>query len=243
MDIEIFKELGFTEREIKVYLALLELGSSTAGPIAVKSKLPHTKVYDTLGKLIEKGLVSYIIVSKTKHFEASDPKELMNILEERKKRLSETLKELELKKKHAKEKQIAIVHEGYKSFKALFNRISDELKKGDSYYAFAFKEDYRDESAPLFLRNFHQRLADKKVIDRVIANIEVKKEVKKAFEGNKNIKLKFTKRSTPMGIAILKNKVIQLTWGERPTAIEVTSSQIHKQYKDFFEELWKISKS
>ena len=46
-----------------------------------------------------------------------------------------------------------------------------------------------------------------------------------------------------MGIVIIKNKVIQLTWGERPTAIEVTSSQIHNQYKNFFEELWEDSKT
>ena len=63
MDITILRELGFTEREVKVYISLLELGTSTAGPIAVKSRLPQTKVYETLGKLIDKGLVSYIVVS------------------------------------------------------------------------------------------------------------------------------------------------------------------------------------
>lgn len=238
MDISLLKELGFTEREIKVYLALLELGSSKAGPIAVKSGLPHTKVYDTLDKLIKKGLVSYVVVSKTRYFEATDPKELVHVLDERKRRLSELLRELEAKQVYAKEKQVAIIHEGYNAFKALFNRIADELHARDAYYAFAFKEEYRDAAAPLLLRNFHQKLAEKKVVDKAIANIAVKNDVKKAFSGNTNIQLRFLKRTTPLGVIIVNNKVIQLLWGDRPTAIEVSSKQLYEQYKKFFEELW-----
>ena len=242
MDITVFKELGFTEREIRVYLALLELGTSTAGPIVVKSRLPHNKVYETLGKLIDKGLISYVVVSKTKHYEARDPKEILNIIDERKRRFNDILEELETKRKHAKERQVAMIHEGFQAIKALFNQMYNELEKGDFYYAFALKEDYKDASAPLFLRNFHRKLAEKRVIDRVIANINVKKEIEEVYKENSNISIKFIKRSTPLGVIILKNRVIQLTWGERPTAIEIQSSQIYQQYKDFFEDLWKEAK-
>ena len=242
MDTEIFKELGFTDREIKVYIALLELGSSTVGPISDKSGLQHTKVYETLQKLIEKGLVHYVIVSKTKHFEAADPKEILSMLEERKRKFASILDELELKQKFAKEKQVAIVHDGFKAVKALFNRIADELQKGDYYYAFALKEAYRDTSAPLLLRTFHQKLAEKRIIDKALVSIEVKKEVKSAYKENTNIQLRFVKRSTPIGCIIIKDKVIQLVWGERPTAIEITSLQIFQQYKKFFEELWEEAK-
>lgn len=242
MDTEIFKELGFTEREIKVYIALLELGSCTVGPISDKSGLQHTKVYETLQKLIEKGLVHYIVVSKTKHFEAANPKEILSLLEERKRKFSSILGELELKQKFAKEKQVAVVHDGFKAIKALFNRIADDLQKGDFYYAFALKEAYRDTSAPFLLQAFHQKLAEKKITDRAIVNTEVKKEVKSAYKDNSNIKLRFIGRSTPVGCIIIKDKVIQLIWGERPTAVETTSSRIYLQYRSFFEELWEEAK-
>ena len=42
MDTKILEDLGFTNAEIKVYLALLELGSATAGPIIEKSGLLET---------------------------------------------------------------------------------------------------------------------------------------------------------------------------------------------------------
>lgn len=241
MDIELFKELGFTDREIKVYLAMLELGSSTVGPISAKSGLQHTKVYETLEKLIAKGLVSYTVVSKTKYYEADDPKEILNLIEERKRRFISILEELQQKRKYAEEKQIVVVHEGYKAFKAMFNRILDELKPGDSYYAFNFKEEYIDTSAPIFLRNFHQKLALKRIDDRAVGNFAVKEYIQKTFAGLR-IKQRFVKRSTPTGVVIIKNKVIQLTWGERPTAIEITSPQIYEKYKKFFEELWKEGK-
>ena len=61
MNTKILEEVGLTGNEIKVYLALLELGSVTAGDILKKIELHRGAVYDTLDKLIDKGLVSYFI--------------------------------------------------------------------------------------------------------------------------------------------------------------------------------------
>ncbi len=243
METELFRELGFTDREIKVYLALLDLGSTTVGPITSKTKLQAAKVYETLEKLKEKGLVSFIMVSKTKYFQASDPQEILHLLDERKRRFKEILEELRLKQKDHEPKQVAVVHEGYKSFKALFNRIADELSKGDFYFAFAFKEEYYTPAVSLFLRNFHKILEEKKIDDRAIAHHSVKKHIQNAFEGNKNIKIRFTKNNTPLGVIIIKDKVINLIWGDRPTAIEIISEQIQEQYKRFFLDSWKTAGS
>jgi sugar-specific transcriptional regulator TrmB len=242
MDIELFKEIGFTEREIKVYFALVELGQSTAGPISAKAKLSHTKVYETLERLTNKGLATYTIISKTKHFQAQDPKEILNILDDRRQKVLQEIKELEIKAKFAKEKQQTVIHEGHKALRALFNRITENLQKEDYYYAFALKEDYSDSNAPIFFTNIHRRLADKKVIDKAIAHKAIRKNILATYKDNKNIQLKFINRSTPLGIVIVKDKIIQLTWGDMPTAVETTSKQINEQYKKFFEELWIESK-
>ncbi len=85
-------------------------------------------------------------------------------------------------------------------------------------------------------------MAEKKVDDRLIGHLSMKKEILKTHGDNRNYKIRFTDNLTPIGVIILKGKVISLIWGERPTAIEITSEQIHKQYKDFFMELWGKSK-
>ena len=65
MDTSTLREAGLTEGEIKVYLALLELGSSTTGPIVDKSGISRSIIYQILEKLMEKGLVSFITKEKT----------------------------------------------------------------------------------------------------------------------------------------------------------------------------------
>ncbi len=241
---KIFRDLGFSEREIKVYLSLLELGSTTVGPIAAKTRLQHSKVYQTLEKLIDKGLVSFIIKSKTKYFQAHDPKQILNILKEKEKRFSEILPKLKEKQGHSKEKQIATVYEGYKAIKAMFDLILEELNNKSYYYVFAFKDDYlTSKIASIFLRNIHMQLSDKKVDDRLIANISIKKEFKKNYSDIKAIKYKFTNINLPLGLMIINDRVINWIWGERPTAVEIVSKQIAQQYKKFFLEIWKISKS
>ena len=60
MDIELLKEVGLTEGEIKVYLALFKIGASSTGPIVKEAKIHSSKVYPILDRLIEKGLVSFI---------------------------------------------------------------------------------------------------------------------------------------------------------------------------------------
>ena len=241
METELFKELGFTEREIKVYLALIELGTSTVGPISKKTKLPPSKVYETIEQLKEKGLASYIVVSKTKHFQASDPKEILNLLDERKRKFKTIVEELEEKQKDAGEKQIAIVHEGFKSFQAMFNRIAECLDSKDYYYAFAFREEYHNPATALLLKKFHQKLTVKKVDDRLIGHISVKKAIQKTFEGNKNFKIRFTKNLWPSVVIMFKDRTIHLLWGEKPTGIEIISERIHKQYKEFFLQIWKTA--
>jgi len=243
MDYKLFKEIGFTEREIKVYFALIELGTSTVGPISKKTKLQPAKVYETIEKLKEKGLVSHITISKTKHFQAANPKEILEMLDEKKRQFKEVITELEKKQKYAEVKQIAIVHEGFKSFKALFNRIADSLEKEDYYWAFAFKEEYHNPATALFLRKFHAKLAEKKIDDRLLGHTSVRKAIKKTFTGNENFKIKFSSQKSPSVVIMFKNSVVTLLWGERPTAIEMVSDQINKQYKNFFLESWKKAKN
>ena len=244
MEEEIFRDLGFSERETKVYLALLELGSTTVGPIAAKTRMQHSKVYQTLEKLIDRGLVSFIIKSKTKYFQAQNPKQIMNLIKEKERKFSEILPTLQQKQQFSKEPQQATVYEGYKAIKAMFDSILEEMGKSSYYYVFAFKEEYlSSEIASRFLRNIHLKLSEKGIDDRLIAHISIKKDFKKNYSDIKNIKFRFLNMNFPLGLMIIDNRVINWTWGERPTAIEIVSKQITEQYKKFFLEMWKIAKA
>ena len=241
---KILKELGFSEREIKVYLALLELASTTIGPVASKTRIQHSKVYQTLEKLIDKGLASYIIKSKTRYFQAQSPRHILSSLKEREREFLAILPQLEQKQKFSQQPQTAKVYEGYKAIKSMFESIVEELNKNSYYYVFAFKDEYLNSPlASRFLRQIHMQLAEKRVDDRLIVNNSIKKEFKKNYAGIKNLKARFTSINLPLGLMIIDNRVINWMWGERPTAIEITSKQIALQYKKFFLEIWATCKA
>jgi len=82
---EVLQKFGLTENEAQVYLILLRLGSATASEITQKSGIHRINVYDILERMQEKGLVSYVMIGKRKHYEAADPKRILEIEEERKK--------------------------------------------------------------------------------------------------------------------------------------------------------------
>lgn len=53
-------DVGLSKNEVKVYVALSKIGQATANKIVGNSKVHRTNVYDTLDRLVEKGLVSYL---------------------------------------------------------------------------------------------------------------------------------------------------------------------------------------
>ncbi len=78
--IPLFKGLGITEYEAKVYLSLLSSHPSSAYTISQNSQVPHSRVYDVTRRLISRGLVAST-GSKPEMFSPLSPKELVSKLE------------------------------------------------------------------------------------------------------------------------------------------------------------------
>ena len=147
MEAELLEEIGLTKAEIKVYLALLELGSSTTGPIVDKSRASSSKIYEILEKLMQKGLVSFVIKSGMKYFEAADPQRILEYVQEKQQSLTEQTKqiqkllpELELKRKLSQYKSEATLFKGMKGLETAFRDIFQVMKKGDTVYNFIVGE-------------------------------------------------------------------------------------------------------
>ena len=74
MDTSILEDIGLTGAEIKVFIALLELGSSTAGNIVQHSRLQNAVVHRAFHSLAEKGLMTYVYQGKIKAYQAVEPR-------------------------------------------------------------------------------------------------------------------------------------------------------------------------
>ncbi len=248
METEILEQAGFTKGEIRVYLALLELGETTTGNIIKKSKITGSKVYEILEKLIEKGLVSYVIKEKTKYFQASSPKRLLDYINKKeieiriyKKEIESIIPKLESIQKTKQKIKSSQIFEGYAGIKTVFNLILESLKQNEEYYAFSLGEELKDENIMLFLQNYHQKRIHKKIKVKIIANSNERilfKELSKL----KNLRIKYYDNPFPLGVFIFKDYIATFTFKEKPTCFLIKSEQIANSYKDFFKSLWKLSK-
>ncbi|MCR4277998.1 MAG: pyridoxal-phosphate dependent enzyme [Candidatus Berkelbacteria bacterium] len=139
--------------------------------------------------------------------------------------------------------QLITVHKGLPAFRQMFESLQKQLKKGDFYWSFAFKNEYFDPSLGEFLLNFHQELTHKDVEDRSIANQDVHDLISQTYRNIPDLQLRFTSQDVPIGMSILKDRVVNLIWGKQPMAIIIKSSLIVEHYRNFFLSVWDKSSS
>jgi sugar-specific transcriptional regulator TrmB len=245
MDLKILETVGFTRGEVKVYRSLLELGETTTGKIIQKSKITGSKVYEILDKLIEKGLVAYIIKEKTKYFQASSPRRLLDYInnkqaemEQQKEEIERIMPSLESIQKFNQKTQSSQVFEGYEGIKTVFNLILDSLKPNQEYYAFSLGEELKNEKFVAFLKNYHIKRIERKIKVKIIANSK-EKYLFKEIEKIRDLKIKYQKQSLPTGVFIFLDYVATFTFKDKPAVYLIKSEQVSQSYKEFFESLWK----
>lgn len=84
--------LGLSEYESKIYLALLNYYPMTAYEIAKNSGVPTSKVYEALNKLYEKEIISITSKKKTNLYIPISPEELINRYKNMTENILESLK-------------------------------------------------------------------------------------------------------------------------------------------------------
>ncbi len=94
MDLSIFKKLGFSDKNAKIYLTLVGLGPTSVRVLAKKTKLNRGTVYDGLKWLKEIGLVNYYEKESKQFFVAEDPDKLHALVQKQSDELQEVNKKI-----------------------------------------------------------------------------------------------------------------------------------------------------
>ena len=248
MDINALKEAGFTEGEIKVYLALLDLGDTTTGPIIEKSKISKSIVYQILNKLLEKGVVSIITREKTKHFQAANPERILDYIDEREIKLKETKKKIQkilpqliAKQKSGDETKVK-VFEGFKGMITAHTNLYNKVGAGEDVYymgvsgnqpkymhAYWLKDHRRREKLKIHFKALFQKGTNRKQLD------------------DRN-KFKYTDTrympidiNTPAWFFGYKDVAVIGLPAKKPISIEITNTEIADSFKAYFYEFWNKS--
>src|SRR3989338_8953090 len=240
MDTQILEDIGLTNAEIKIYLALLELGTAKAGPILEKTGLQNSVVHMTLNKLVEKGLVSSIREGKRNHYQPSNPKHIVEYINEKRERFEQILPELLNKQQISKEKPEIISFKGIKGIKELLMELLEA--GGKEHHTFgSTKESLM--LGDVWWVNYHKKRAQKGITANLMFNESLKsgkEELKNQKPEEKTTKAGFE----PLTETIIRNnKMGIIIWIEKPLGILINNKIAAESYDKFFEMMWKSAKT
>ena len=233
MDTKILEDIGLTQGEIKVYLALLESGPTTAGKILEKANIQNSVFHFCVNRLIEKGLVSYIKKNKFRIYQAADPDNFLIYLKDKEKQVENLLPELKQKQTLAKEKQEVELFEGMKGVITLMNALIEDAKRGEEFLFFAPELEKSEE-----IQKFYERYDAKRKAKGLITKGIAPRKLKSLFDKRTYLQMRYTDSPVPANSGICNDKMAIISWGEKPTGVLIHSKHIVEKQKEFFNSLW-----
>lgn len=144
--IPILKQFGLNDKEIKVYIALLENGPTSVRNLASHSGINRGTVYDILKSLKALGLASYYHKETKQFFVAEDPEKLTGALEEKeqsllyvKKNLQEIIPKLKSLYNQSGKKPVVKYYENNQGIKTILKDVLEVVGKSSvkNYYVFS----------------------------------------------------------------------------------------------------------
>jgi len=243
------EDIGLTKGEIKVYLALLELGPSRHSDIYKKADISASKLKPILQKLIEKGLVNYFLKEKKTFYEASKPNKILDYLERKE---SEFKKEKELVKKILpslnllqKEKIPVVeskIYEGLEGLKTVRERNLEKMKPGEIIYYFG-NSGCSYEGMVGYWDYFNKKREKKKVWAYIAYNPDAKEFGKKrGKEPYTKVRYLPTNKKSHTWVEIYGNTLVIACRYKKPMAVVIENELYAESFKTYFDLLWKISK-
>jgi sugar-specific transcriptional regulator TrmB len=247
MDENVLKEIGLTGSEIKVYLALLELGDSTRSDIVDKSAISGSKVYDVLERLQEKGLVSIYLKNKVKHFKPTNPKQILYYLENKREQITNIEKEVNVilpsllsQFNSSKEEQEVELLSGLKGLEILFREQIDILNKGEICYVIGGTKGIQEQAVVSFFQKIHDLRETRGIKTKMLYNLRQKKETEKFYSSKKypSTTTRYISHTSPVAINIYKDRTAIIVFGKSITAIHIKSADIASSFMEYFKILW-----
>lgn len=236
------QRIGLSSNQVKVYLALLKLGSTKATALIEQTKLHRNIVYENLEKLVDFGLASFVLIRGIKHFEPTSPSRLEEWVEKQKQEALEKesivdslLPQIEKLRKTVERKQEAKVFRGKHGVRTIIEEIPKA--KGEVLLlatGWGFKQ-----TLGSYFSKWHQQLRKNKVKCRMIVPTG------RDIAGTEPFVPRFINETQviPSTIIVFEDNVLNIVWGEDPIAVLITSEKAAESYKKYFELIWKTARA
>lgn len=235
---EILTEAGLSPNEAKIYIALLEHGESPITRIAEYTKLHRSNVYDSIKKLIEKGLTASIQKQKTVFYEAINPNALLRMAEEKVLKIKTVLPSLLLSQQISTQKGEAHLFEGVNAFT---NLLYGFLPHNEPILAYGIPK-----VTPELMKNkiphFHKERIKQQIPMKHIYNFDAQERINYLktlpYTEAKHLPENF---DSQVSTNICGNQVVLTVWISPIISIQIINPLVAQAYKQYFALLWKAA--
>ncbi len=239
---EILQKSGLSLNESRVYESLLNLGESNVNKISIKSKVHRRNVYDSLNKLIEKGLVSETFIKGEKFFKANNPERLREIILEKEIALNNFLPDMKKIYKSEQQDSEAYFFKGTEGFKNYLQLILEEKQ---TVYFIGAKAFWLDPRLSHYLKHFDKERKNQGIKFMHLFDYEVKEQKPEILKivGNP---YKFLPKnySSSTAIDIFGDYVVMFVGVkpgelyEEPVQFVLKNKMLADGYRKFFQFMW-----
>lgn len=233
------QQIGLSEKEAEVYVALLQYENASVSELAKQTKVNRTTIYPVLETLTKKGLVSEVQIDKKTNYQAEPPERLETfverqkiVLDENAKRLKDIIPQLKSIQRESGERPVVKYFEGREGIISSMEEFFD-------------KEDKNEVAYLIYPRDLIKNIFDKKELDRlreirIRRNVKTKvlftKDKEEAIYDNTGERKEVDSKKYPLycDISIFKNKVKINLLNEKLGGISIVSKDLAETLKSLF---------
>ena len=237
-----FQKLGLSKNESRILDSLFHGGELSITQISEASHVHRRNVYDSLNRLIDKGLIFEIIQRNENRYMAIDPNKLLELLDLQKQELLRKMPEFDALISQSKETREIFVYRGIEGWK---RSRRDILRVGDDVCRLACKAEHYDSAVNGFVNNFLHELQSRRLKQRILYDHATRPIVEK--EQEKFAMMRFLPKNydTSASIDIFGDEVHILNPITRPRVLDhdltitvVRNHLVAEGFRTWFQFLW-----
>lgn len=171
------QEIGLSDKEAAVYLALLATDNASVVQLAEKTKIKRPTVYVVLESLAKKGLVSETTIGKKTNYQAEPPERLETyverqkvVLDERSKRLKDIIPQIKSVQRQGGERPVVKFFEGKEGIISINEELYSEKPDDTPIYYLYSRELLREVFTDEERARFKEKRFAKNIKARVLYN-------------------------------------------------------------------------
>ena len=223
------EEIGLSEKESQIYLALLAVDSESIQDLAKRTGINRTTVYPVLETLEKKGLLSEVQKGKKVEYVAAPPERLETfverqkvVLEERAERLKDIIPQIKSIQRESGEKPIVKYFEGREGAIAAHEEFYEmhDFKAREGY--FIYNKGMMDDTFTAAEREKFRKIRIGKQVSPVSVYTNTKGDTNFSTPGNRK-RINETNYPLSTDIVIIEDRILIGTLGDHVSSILIKS--------------------